>query len=377
MASDIQREKISSKETELEKARREARIAMEGERHKKKREFDQKVIEQRELLNKKLAEQKEKDHQEKKELTLQEAEEKRTREQEARKREAIRIDKIVASKEEMQKLKSSPTVELSSIRTLKSDLARANKSGDLSMVKIMMKQQREEGVETSRKKKSGRLFLAGSFLSLATIIIIAGVFWWDQQPVSEKNISAPTPTNSIARLSASPVGINTDQYESLYVYQILPGIIAEAEPAEINQIYFYNATGVLDFKTASQQNYFELPDEFLSLLTNDSMIGFDQENKKYFFIFKTNDRQNLWLHLLENENEVVGNLFGTLRGSQTRAKILNSIFESYVVDNIDTRQATSGQTPALGIYGFIDQDHILIAEDELTFSNIESKYRQN
>lgn len=378
MANSDQKEKIISKEEILAKGREQARLAMEGERHRKRREFDRKVIEQKELLAKKLAEQKNRDEEEKKELTLKEAEQKRLREQEVRKREAERIDKIVASKEEMSRLKSSPNIELSSLRTLKSDLAKANKSGDLSLTKIMLKQQRQDSAEKSHQKKSSRIFLASIIFIIITITIIAGVFWWDSIPVETITTSSRKVTAPASILAAEPIGIDTGKYTPIYLSQAITGIINESSGQQpIKQIYFYRESGSLDFKEAANADYFELPNEFLGLITGEGMIGYSTVTGKYFFILKTLDRQNTWLYLLENENTVIGELFGAIRGSQTRAKILNAVFENYFIDNVDTRKGFADNATSLGIYGFVDQNYILFTEDEPTFLDIVSKYRQN
>jgi hypothetical protein len=106
------------------------------------------------------------------------------------------------------------------------------------------------------------------------------------------------------------------------------------------------------------------PDAFITSLNNEWMIGFDDTAP--FIILTTSFFQNTFAGMLAWEPtmpEDLSSLFGFAIG-------VNGKYEDRILDNKNIREfVNSGGTPIF-LYSFVDNQTLVIARNELTFSNI-------
>lgn len=364
-------DKLVEKEKRDEKRRREAVLAMEGEEHRKLREAKETAERSKIAKAQVEAEAKARSAAETQAATARAAAEKSRKEEAAINAEVNRRDKIGQSQSLTDKLKTTAT-KLNPLRTIKTDMARAVKEEGLSLSKIAtLSQQREHSEESIVSNEGSKFWLVFSIvIILAASGTLAG-WWWLGRPTV-----IVTPSNNIPPVLTSILQADTNRPMNLAglntVSQVRDALELAVETNNeqrgIINIYFTKNTEILPFFDFRQAFDLKLPDDLTRYVRDNFFFGIldNGETKSRFLIIETSFFAQAWSAMLNWERYMssdLGPLLKTIDDSR-------ATWSDKVVSNKDTRIERGPNGNTILIYGFINEETIVIARDEATFTAV-------
>ncbi len=289
MEGDFWQQKRKEKEEIVNKRRLDAQKAMESPERKERRREE-------ELVAKRAAQTAEQAEAEKKALAEAEANKAKSVAADAAAQEAARVarfGKIAAAEQQITKMVQAPAASApmpNAVRTLRSDLAQAAQKNQVSMAGIAIKQEEKRRadlgamVNTEPKKSHGFL------ISLVILMILIGLgalgyaYWLKNgNPFSPNPILPPVVPGQVASTTTpalifsdrkSTVEISTDSTPTQLRSKIMEAVAAIDRPsATIEQIVFVKNGRPVNLPTWQTDLKLGLPEELLTTLTKDFMIG--------------------------------------------------------------------------------------------------------
>lgn len=388
LAGEERYRKLAEQEEDVVRRRREAMKAMEGESHRQRREIKERDERARAAAEAELL---------KKQQATLEAEQKRLAaeaaarqaEAEARlKNQQARVSKIESAEKTIDSIKQA-SLNLSPIRTYKSDFARAVSQGGMSAAKIALSQQakrvsiQEVKAEAERGPSLGSKILVIG-LTLVFIGVVAGLgylVWtkWqnNDEPVAPIGVTPPTPfifsENNVA------VDLSGDSLDTPSATSVIDRTIGtlETQTIGINHLYFVKNNRLLNFFDFRQEVNLNLPDKVARNLTPDFMFGtyHDGRTQNRFLILGVNTYEQVFAGSLGWESQMAEDLRALLHGSQAVNLASGRTFVDRRVQNKDIRLVAGSDGQVFLLYTFLDDDHLLITTNEATFQEIYALFR--
>lgn len=364
-------EKLVEKEKLEDKRRREAILAMEGEQHRARREAREAAESNLALRLKQEAELRAKAEAETKAKIAREAAEKAQKETDTLNAEIERKDKIVKANTLTDQLKNLAP-KLSSLRTIKTDMARAVKEEGLSLSKIAtLSQERSGGADSIISEERSSLGLI-----LSVVIVLVGsaglaTWWWLSQPTQTNtaNVLPPPPSSSILQADvARPVDLSNLNTVSRVRTAYEAAAEQKTERGGLVNLHFIINNEHLPLVNFRQAFGLNLPADLVRHVRDNFFLGVydNQEIRSRFLILQTSFFDQTYSAMLDWERYMASDL-GTLLKTSNNNK---SSWSDSVIHNKDVRiQKTEGGDTIL-IYGFIDKQTLLITRDEQTFIKV-------
>jgi hypothetical protein len=366
---------------ELEKRKSEARIAMESAEYKKRREAKEKADKEAKIMAQKVLELKQARLELEKKRGLDSKskmvydEEKRLREEE------LYQKRLQTSKELIAELTQDSNKTAESYHTLTTDLNAQIGSGKLTMAKIAMEEEARRRLATMPTKKplAVKNILIG--IAMISFLILGSLALYFSLQLTKPSTSTVRPLEIASLIFANQnqelildnktasdlstelkTKISTGSLSKGTIVNIYPTKKIIVEGQELKTL----ATGK-DTLTALGLN---LPANFTHFLLDKFMVGSVGGKlgvNQPFLILKTRSFPNTLDTLLRNEATIIGTLINPLVSEQV---YMNSSFTDKVIANIDTRVWTDVVTGKTIIYGFFDQETLVITTDTDSFSDL-------
>lgn len=379
---DIQKSDKQIEDANLAQKRHDARIAMENEVERNRREIEEKMQNERKErenlflkseAERKLAEEK----------LIREKSDKETKDREQSKNISSEITR------EIEKIKSVGP-EISSLRTFKTDMDDMVKEQNISLSRIAMQEEArrremsEQAVETKSKNK---IYIILSLL----FIISGGVAGWyiytnQTEPIDEiivkTELSKPiiyaelkkeidyTLLSKVKLLSAIKTEIFSGELEPGKVKNIIltkkgsDGVTTEANSATF--------LGILSS---------EVPDDFKRSLTDKvsiySIAPINGE-KSGAIVFETGSYQKTFSGMLKWEDgTLIRDLYELLTGAVPGEEVFALHFIDIVINNQDARMLTDPNSQLKIIYGFLDGKTIAITGNIDSYNEIITRFKND
>ncbi len=385
----------------LEARRTEARRAMEGEVWQKKREAEAQVLlRRREEARLAMESQERRSKRQAAEAASREAaaavaaarnvedekqraarqaaqsavEAERQRAAQAAAEVAASQQKAKATSQTIDRLKVTP-VEMSPIRTLKTDLAQAAATGATLTQAIIREQGRGQSfgpnVNGPKSRRPWLAVLALIFLLLGGAALVYIYYYW--------------PTAALAPPSLETM-VELD--ESLFIFT--DERVEIENPLKLRQALNDGATRVgrvtrliptetarpLALKPWLEKLAVSLPEKLIQSLEAKFLLGrYDHlDGPSAFLMLKTKSYETSFSGLRQNEKALIG-LFYQLTGRPALAPAgATPIFTDRLINNLETRQVRQGDKTIL-LYTFLDQSTITITENETALEEILNRRR--
>jgi hypothetical protein len=270
------------------------------------------------------------------------------------------------------------------IKTYRSDAAEAVKMQQESVTKIAIaeseqRQRREEKIETTPKKKFWLLIMVIVLIVIGVAAIPTAQYLLNQkkqevQVLKEKAIIPFDHQETLTLNNAT----RDDLVNAFYELQSKPKANSTIE-------YIKFIEKIQDVNNGSKTTTQEItPEIFASLIgpnipsalsrsfDSDYMYGIeDSNNPKPFIIFKTSSYQQTFANMLRWETKIITDLSPIFNLS---TDVLGRIFIDQVVINKDVRAITALDGTILFLYGFLDNQTLIITTNTQTFQDINNRY---
>lgn len=364
-------EPLAEKEKLADKRRREAVLSMEGEIHRARRE-SREAAARMAATNEQMREAARARAEAEAQAKKARAEAERARqEEEALNAESERRGKIADAETKTNWLKAT-TTRLNPLRTIKTDTARAVRDEGLSLSKIATLQatKAHNPGEIIGADDRSRFWLT---LSVLVILIVSGglfYLWWQRQKSETPNISRPLPAVKTLFPTDADRGIDASAPASTNQMRETLKTLASASnprPGLIN-LYFYQSGAALTFAKTATLLGLTLPEDLTRHLRDNFMLGvYDNgEVKTRFLILQTNFFDQAWSAMLDWERYMPSDLAPILETAATK----QAEWSDRVVRNKDVRVAYDDNKNIVMLYGFLDEQTILITRNNETFIKV-------
>jgi hypothetical protein len=367
----------ATKQVELQKQRELARRAMEGEERRKRRELREKteLKKKREQEAKEAAARAELEAKQKTETETMKA--KGEAEATAQASRARKVESIEESESFINQLKTK-ALNLSPLRTFKTDMARAVQEEGISISKIALSEQarRKLGkVETEEQPKNTKLILP--ILLVILLVVGAGTYWWFyiRSGPTTPIINPAAPASFIFTEASRSLELKGDINEIHTLVNNEAGVTIPAKT--IKYIYFTRNGATQSWNDFRQVWGLKIPSQLTRNLSGQFMFGvFNNElASNRFLILKTPDYPLAFRGLLDWEDTMADDILPLLRGSNATVKERTPSFIDKMIQNKDTRLLKSIDGQTVIIYSFLDPQTIVIAQNEATFIEIMTRYK--
>ena len=254
---------------------------------------------------------------------------------------------------------------LPTLRTFKGDMAGAIKDNDISLSRMVMKEEEKRRIEGVKTATEGRKNSLALILALVLIAIGVGVLVYiffaektgDQK--QDQNILPPSlvfsDTQTIIDVtSLKPLDVKTRlavvEDENLRIGAIKNVILARTRAVgATNQVV----------PLLTEEAFISLgltPSErLLRLLEPSFMFGIHSfKNNSGFILLKTNAYQGVFAEMLDWEPRMANDLYKIISGKELPASVKQAVWQDEVVSNIDSRiLRNSSTTETFLIYSFL------------------------
>ncbi len=391
MTGDEVKEDWKKESERLIKRKKEAVLAMVSD-EQKKLDSEQKKKQEEKLLSQKRLEDlrnKRKIEEEAKKKNIGQAQ--TETDLKAEKQKGEKIKEILQSQEQIKNLTKQKNNYLKPLKTLSSETIRAIKDEGLSSSKIAINNQSIiKKIPPKEPKKIGEIIvLVISVIFILASISIVGYFIITNKSTKNEVIATK---NSILfvdkHIGIDLTGKDSNQINSSVINAIKQLDDSKPKEGAIGNFYFTETIKYLNGKdtlekqvdiTASQfiaSSTQGIPSEFSRSLDDKFMLGIFQNGKSSpFFIFKTQYFKSLTDAMLKNESIIISNLYNLTGTTNVTSNIIGLPFKDKTVQNTDLRIAKKGDGETVVLYGFIDQNTVLIAENEEVFNKLLGLYK--
>ncbi|HBM45526.1 MAG: hypothetical protein UT05_C0010G0043 [Parcubacteria group bacterium GW2011_GWF2_38_76] len=369
--SDLKNNDISLK-------RYAARIAMEGEAERVRREAEEKIAKDKELVEE-TAKQKELDKKAAEERAMKDKRE----EEEREKRSAIKASTEIKS--EIEKIKSVGA-QVGSLRTLKRDMDQMILDQSISLARIAME-------EDARKRKSsdtrGREGIKNWAMIIASIVFITfgiGVggylyfnYYREQATVEKpadliKKTKVPIVVESQKELSLS--GMSSEKTISEIKNSILESSVTAGS---IQKIILTKRTPTDEVIEITSQDFFSaikssISSETIRSLNSEMLFGVLNTitgAKSGIMVFMTESYQNSFAGMLKWEKgSMVKDIYEIIKSVPANDYLITKNFEDLILNNQDTRVLKNENGEIVLVYGFLNGRELIIAGNTNVFNEI-------
>ena len=380
------KEKIKTED--LEVRRHEAQLAMESSQHKATRQEQERLVKQREEGRRLIAEEKTR-HAE--QLAKKQAEQMEIDRQAKARRELENLrrqQKFEAKKNLIEDLKGSTDVGLSPIRTLGGDMSHLVDHDSLS-VRPNSSQPEEkkviyrQGAELGLKQNSNRKIALIATLITVPIILAGGVAFFLNQKSAITNQGLTIPNAKPLIFAEKNLSFNIANKPSLIIYNTINTLVAQGGTANtITNLQMYvsatSSLGQVEIKNVDFNDWLNLtkialPLDLTRYFGEKYMIGFyqSQTGPKTFLIFTINETDYAKSWILKNELTLLATALGPFH---TNRDFINQLIGQKIIDvtikNKDARLVKNKNDQTIGLYSWLDQQTLLVAQDEASFIKI-------
>jgi hypothetical protein len=283
-----------------------------------------------------------------------------------------------------EKINSQPVV----LRTFSSDLADAIKSGEASMVKIAMAEQKKKEAEYenfSPQSKKNKFFIMGSSVLVALGIIGIGFYFLYGRSQPEQVVNTTPQFQSLIYANQNK-GYDLTDLERNQVQNIIQNEIKNASVGnnEILNMYFITKDNVNATKLNSQQFFTaigaSIPGRAARTLANDFMLGIHKgtvsDKNTPFILLNTTDYDSMYAGMLEWEPKMMDDFFIMFNISVAGDKnyLLTKSFQDGTFRNIDIRTLLDKDGNTVIMYGFINPRTVIITASQETFAEVMNRY---
>ncbi|MBI2100613.1 MAG: hypothetical protein HYT47_01150 [Candidatus Vogelbacteria bacterium] len=378
MEGEVWQKKREAEGEILRRRREEAQLAMEGSERRSKRQAAETVrrAAAAAVVAARLAEEEKKGTERQAAQSAVAAE--RQRAVQAAAESTARQRKAEVTSQTIVRLKASP-IEMSPIRTLKTDLAQAAAAGATLTQAIIRDQGREPTKfgPSAKAPKSHRGWLA----IFALVLFLLGgaalvyIYWPPPPPPAGGMIVAPDEQPFL--FTDEQIEIKQDQNREVLVIKLRQALNDGAVTAgRVTRLVPTDAERPLALKPWLEQLSISPPEKLIQSLEPKFLLGrYDGiDSPSAFLLLKTKSYETSFSTLRQNEKLLV-NLFYQLTGRTALAPTATtSIFADRLINNLETRQIKQDGKTIL-LYGFLDQATIAAAENENALGEILNRRR--
>ncbi len=279
---------------------------------------------------------------------------------------------------------AQPKPKIQGLRTFSSDMAQAVRSGEASIVKIAIAEQKKKQAyenfsPTSAKNK---FFIIGSIslLVLGALILVYFFVFANKTTVEKVPVEEKVGTLVFANENKTfdVTDLAKDKVQTIIKNEIKNATIEEGQA--INLFFIESTTG--GKKTVRGGDFIKkigstAPGIFTRALTGEYMMGIYKETENEpFIIFQNNNFNNTYAGLLEWESTMVDDFFimFSIPVGGTESYILTKGFQDTTLKNIDVRQLLSNTGETVLIYGFLDEETMVLTTTESAFTELYDRY---
>ncbi len=378
MEDEAHRLRRKTKEEELTKLRRAAQLAMEGEAHRHKRELEERQIQLEKLAAEKRATEVEaaKQAEEQARLAAEAAEEQQLSATANQRRS--NISSVTTASEAIAKLKNLP-IHLSPLRTFKTDMAEAVKSG-LSVARMALSEQgRKRGVgEAASTTPTHKTHWSVIVILLLVVLGAVGVTVWRQNlkgPLDSAPTTVPSPI-FVESSQAIPVDRGQGLVIATAIDQTTKTLVKPG--GQITQLYFTENKTALSFPQFILKAGWQPPESLSRNLGNNFLFGlyWDGEQSNPFIVFETTFFERAWDGMFQWEPGLWNQLWPFLKLPTETAPPTPQVnqFQDKIIRNKDARILLDNLGQVLLAYSFLDNRHILITRTETAFIEVLKRF---
>ncbi len=280
-----------------------------------------------------------------------------------------------------------PSSQIKIIKTYRSDAEEAVKAQQTSVAKIAIAesdQRREQKVKPIKEPKVGGSKKRVGLLLVAIILIALGGASIPavQYVLNQKKVAVPIVTDKTIipfdheETLTLPNATRTDLLASLSDFYAKP-----PTASTIEYLKFLEDIQDVNQKTVTEPiapNIFagligpNMPSALARSFDSDYMFGIENlAGQKPFIIFKTSSYEQTFANMLHWENKMLGDLGPIFNLS---SDLTSQTFTDRVVINKDVRAIASADGTIVFMYGFLDNQTLIITTDAQTFQDINSRY---
>lgn len=357
-----------------------ARAAMETDTHRRAREAKERAArEAKAALDAELAAaDKERALEEKKRETIAQQQEQTEAEHKAEFEKKIAQAQRARNIAEQLKTRK---LDISPIRTFKSDMARAVKEEGVSIAKIAMTQQAKNRLlgkehDTNMATQKNR-YLPVLLIVLILVIIGGGGWWWWQNRADQR---PPVPAAVSTIIAAEIIEtVDVDGSDHVAVRQAIHETFTSPEMDStwtIKAVQFRQAGQILDFEDFRRTVDLSVPNDLRRHLSQSYLLGIynNGEVKLPFLILTTRFHDSARAGLWDWEASMATDLLPVLRPEPIVPAELAPPFKDKLVRNKDARLLTNKAGHTLLFYAFLDKQTIAITRNEETFLELYDRF---
>ncbi|OJI08627.1 MAG: hypothetical protein COV08_03590 [Candidatus Vogelbacteria bacterium CG10_big_fil_rev_8_21_14_0_10_49_38] len=368
---------------QLSERLKEAAKNLISDEQKQKQEAILKAQLTRTEAQKKLAQLEEKRRQEeaakRREFATRQAEHDKKIEQERQ----AKISRVIDAQAEIDKIKSRSGVALSPIRTFTRDAGAAIRNEGLSAAQIA---QSNPPRKPSESKKGDRSWLAGISLVLFLGALILGLWTVSQKQIisraplvpvrsalitTDRQVTLDLGDQSAAELTTALSLLATENADGR---ESLLEIYLTHEVRETTDQGFVFKPAAVDPQAFNDRLALNLPDRWLRFLDQEMMVGvYSGPETSPFYIFRTDNYENVAAAWLEEENRLTGALLGVFNAEAEEAAG-RGLFQDKLIQNRDTRILLDEENRLVALTAWLDEKTFLLTTSEPALLKIIKAY---
>lgn len=267
------------------------------------------------------------------------------------------------------------------LRTFSSDMAEAVRSGEATVVKIAMaeqKKQQKEYENFSPKSGKNKAFIVGGIIMLALGVGAFGYIAFTRTSKTPSAVPDTTATTSLIFANTNKgfdvTGFTKDKLSTAIKNESGKAVL---ENGAIENIYFLE-NGTTGRQLVTAQRFFtilgtSIPGRLSRALSGEFMLGIHKTTTNHPFILVTStDYDSAYAGLLEWEKKMVDDFFLTFSISigGDKAYLISKSFQDTTIQNIDARILLDNSGSTVLLYAFLNPKTIVITDNEATFKEV-------
>ncbi len=292
--------------------------------------------------------------------------------------------------EQYQKIEKS---DIQSLHTYESDMARAIRDNNGSLIKISLAEQKKREAENERNKNS-RIHKNNFKFVLLGVLLIGAVFFGANfviQLIKDRGVKKATVERNKTFFTIENqtlIGADFLIGKETGSKAIIATLKEKSVPNEMNVIFFKKENsidGVSSF--LSTQDFisrlqFSIPGPLVRSLSNEMLVGgysnVDAEsNPNLFLVFYTNDYDQAFRGMLDWESNLFSDMVTLLdiKIADENSYLLTKKWEDILIDNNDARILKNELNEPVLYYMFLDRNIFVITEDLPTLRETAKRLR--